>query len=67
MLSAGPISHSSINLLIITADFVVVLYLFTGYVVFIISSFLASVEFGDQCLFNSVVLSCFPGVIMSVR
>ena len=36
-------------LLIITTDFVA-LYLFTGYVVFIIISFLAGVESGDQCL-----------------
>ena len=39
----------------------VALYKFTGYVVFIITSFLAGVEFGDQCLLNSEVLSCFPG------
>ena len=36
---------------IITADFVA-LYLFTGYVVFIITSFLVGVESGDQCLLN---------------
>ena len=34
---------------------------FTGYVVFIITSFLAGVESGDQCLLNSKVLSCFFG------
>ena len=39
MLSACPISHNSIHLFIITTDFVV-LYLFTGYVGFIITSFL---------------------------
>ena len=39
MLSAGPISHNSIHLLIITSDFVA-LYRFTGYVGFIITSFL---------------------------
>ena len=31
------------------------------------SSFLAGVEFADQCLINSKVLSCFSGVIMSIR
>ena len=61
MLSAGPIPHNSINLLIITADFVA-LYRFTGYVLFIITSFLASVESADQCLLNSKVLSCFYGL-----
>ena len=66
MLSVGPIPHNSIHLLIITTDFVA-LYLFTGYVVFIITSFLAGVESGDQCLLNSKVLSCFSGVIMSIR
>ena len=40
---------------------------FTGYVVFIITSFLAGVESADQCLLNSKVLSCFSGVIMSIR
>ena len=63
MLSAGPIPHNSIHLLIITADFVD----FTGYVLFISTSFLAGVESTDQCLFNSKVLSCFSGVIMSIR
>ena len=48
MLSAGLISHNSIHWLIITTDFVA-LYWFTGYVVFIITSFLAGVESGDQC------------------
>ena len=43
MLWAGPISHNSIHLLIITADFFTLSY-FTGYVVFIITSFLAGVE-----------------------
>ena len=66
VLSAGPIPHNRIHLLIITADFVA-LYWFTGYVVFIITSFLAGVESGDQCLHNSKVLSCFSGVIMSIR
>ena len=66
MLSAGPVSHNSIHLLIITTDFVA-LYRFTGCVVFIITSFLASVESGDQCLLSSKVLSCFSGVIMSIR
>ena len=66
MLLAGPIPHNSIHLLIITkilshfTDF-------TGYVVFIITSFLAGVESADQCLLNSKVLSCFSGVIMSIR
>ena len=40
---------------------------FTGYVLFIITSFLAGVESTDQCLLNSKVLSCFSGVIMSIR
>ena len=40
---------------------------FTGYVLFIITSFLAGVESADQCLLNSKVLSCFSGVIMSIR
>ena len=35
--------------------------------VFIITSFLAGVESADQCLHNSKVLSCFSGVIMSIR
>ena len=39
---------------------------FTGYVLFIITSFLAGVESTDQCLLNSKVLSCFSGVIMSI-
>ena len=33
----------------------------------IITSFLAGVESVDQCLLNSEVLSCFSGVIMSIR
>ena len=66
MLSAGQIPHNSIHLLIITTDFVTFTD-FTGYVVFIITSFLAGVESADQCLLNSEVLSCFSGVIMSVR
>ena len=40
---------------------------FTGYVLFIITSFLAGVESADQSLLNSKVLSCFSGVIMSIR
>ena len=40
---------------------------FTGYVLFIITSFLANVESADQCLLNSKVLTCFSGVIMSIR
>ena len=40
---------------------------FTGHVLFIITSFLAGVESTDQCLLNSKVLSCFSGVIMSIR
>ena len=40
---------------------------FTGYVLFIITSFLAGVESTDQCLLNSEVLSCFSGVIISMR
>ena len=68
MLSAGPISHdhNGIHLSIITTYFVE-LYQFTGYVVFITTSFLAGVESGDQCLLSSEVLSCFSGVTMSIR
>ena len=66
MLSAGPIPHNSIHLLIITADLSHFTD-FTGYVLFIITSFHASVESTDQCLLNSKVLSCFSGVIMSIR
>ena len=40
---------------------------FTVYVLFIITSFLAGVESADQCLLNSKVLSCFSGVIVSIR
>ena len=40
---------------------------FTGYALFIITSFLASVESTDQCLLKSKVLSCFSVVIMSIR
>ena len=29
--------------------------------------FFAGVESGEQCLLNSKVLSCFSGVIMSIR
>ena len=43
MLSVGPILHNSIHLLIITADFVAFTD-FTGYVIFIITSFLVGVE-----------------------
>ena len=53
-----------IHLLIITEDFVA---LSPIYVVFIITSFLAGVESGNQCLLNSEVLSCFSGVILSIR
>ena len=63
MLSSGPICQNSIRLLIITTDFVA-LY---QYVVFIITSFLAGVDSGEQCLLNSTVLSCFSGAIMSIR
>ena len=53
VLLAGPIPHNSIHLLIITTDFVT-LYWFTGYVVFITTSFLASVESGDQCFCSTL-------------
>ena len=66
MLSAGPIPHKSIHLLIITANLSHFID-FTGYVLFIITSFLPGVESTDQCLFNSKVLSFFSGVIMSIR
>ena len=68
MLLAGPIPHNTIHLLIITTDFVALYsFNFTGYVVFIITSFLADVESADQCFLNSKVLSCFSGVVMSIR
>ena len=35
--------------------------------VYLIFQFLSSVESADQCLLNSKVLSCFSGVIMSIR
>ena len=57
---AGSISHNGRHLFIITTDFVT-LYYFTGYVVFIITSFLAGVESGDQCLLSSVVFPVFLG------
>ena len=66
MLSAGPIPHNSIHLLIITTDFVAI-YRFYWICPFHFTSFLASVESTDQCLLNSKVLSCFSGVIMSIR
>ena len=68
MLSAGPISHdrNGIHLSIITTYFVE-LYQFTGYVVFITTSFLSGIESGDQCLLNSEILFCFSGVTMSIR
>ena len=56
----------SIHLLKITTDFVI-LSLFTGYVVFIITSFLAGVESGDQCLLNSEFCPAFLGVLLSIR
>ena len=31
------------------------------------TSFLAGVESGDQCLFNSEVLSCVSGVMLSIK
>ena len=55
VLSAGLISHNSIHLLIITAEFVA-LYWFTGHVVFITTSFLAGFESGHQCTLNSETL-----------
>ena len=60
MLSAGPIPHNSIHLLIITADFVA-LYRFYWICPFHYH-FISC-----QCLLNSEVLSCFSGVIMSIR
>ena len=60
MSSAGPIRHNSIHLLIITADFVAFTD-FTGYVVFIITSFLAGVESADQCLLSSKFYPFFWG------
>ena len=51
---------------IITEDFVA-LSLFTGYVVFIITSSLASAESGYQRLLSCKVLSCLSGVMLSIR
>ena len=66
MLLAGPIPYNNIQLLIITTDFVT-LYRFTGYVIFIITLFPASVDSGDQFLYSSKVFIHFSGVIMSIR
>ena len=67
MLSAGPIPHNSIHLLIIILQSLSHFTDFTGCVLFIIASFLAGVESADRCLLNSKVLSCFSGVIVSIR
>ena len=37
------------------------------HLVLIITSFLAGVQSANQCLLDSKVLSCFSGVIMSIR
>ena len=66
MLSAGPIPHNSIHLLIITADFVT-LYRFYWICPFHYHFIFAGVESADQRLHNSKVLNCFSGVIMSIR
>ena len=66
MLSVGPISHNSIQLLIITTDFVALSKLI-GYVVFICASFLADIEHGDQFLPNSEVLCCSSRVMLCIR
>ena len=66
MLSAGPIPHNSIHLLIITADFVA-LYRFYQICPFHYHFISCRFESTDQCFLNSKVLSCFSGVIMSIR
>ena len=67
MLSAGPIPHNSIHLLIITTDFVA-LYRFYWICPFDYHFISCRCRVGvDQCLLNSKVLSCFSGVIMSIR
>ena len=60
MLSAGLISHTGIQLLIVNTNFVA-LYRFSGHIVFICALFLVGVESRDQFLLNSEVLSCFLG------
>ena len=60
MLSAGPIPHTFVNNYCRLCRTLPIFF-------FIITSFLAGVESTDQCLLNSKVLSCFSGVIMSIR
>ena len=64
MLSVGPTFHNSIHLLIITTNFVALIYWICS---FIFTSFLAGVESIDLCLLISEVLFCFSGVIISTR
>ena len=61
VLSAGPISYNSINFLIITTVFSRTSLIYWICPVFIITSFLAGVKSGDQCLLNFDILSCFLG------
>ena len=56
MLSACPISHNSIHLLIIATDFVVPNLLDMFF--FLITSFLMGVESGDQFLLNYLMNFC---------
>ena len=65
VLSAVPIPHSGVRLLVVTADFVALCW-FYWMCPFIVASFVAGVESADQCLLNSKVLSCFSGVMMSI-
>ena len=57
MLSAGPISHNSIYLLIIVTDFVA-LSQFTGHAVVLITSFLMGVQSEDQFLLYHLMKAC---------
>ena len=57
VLSADPISHNSIHLLKIAADFAA-LSKFIRSVVFLIASFLMGVKSEDQFLLNYLMKSC---------
>ena len=56
MLSAGPISHNRIHLLIVATDFVAISW-FTGYVVFLITC-LTGAESEDQFLLYYLTKFC---------
>ena len=63
MLSACPIPHNSIHNYYRFCRTLLIYWICR----FIITSFLAGVESGDQCLLSLKVLSCFSGVIMSIK